>query len=75
MGGDKLSTAQIAKLLFENIFRLFRVPKKLVYNHDPRFTAQIWHELWHILMIKTNTATKFHPQSNWQSKYTNHMFE
>ena len=44
MGEDKLLAAQVAKLLFENIVRLFGVAKELVHNSDPRFTAHLWHE-------------------------------
>ena len=41
MGEDKLSAAQMAKFLFENIVRFFVVPKKLNHDHDPRFTAHL----------------------------------
>ena len=75
MGEDKLSAAQVAKLLFENIVRFFGVPKKLVHDHDPRFTAHLWHELWHILGTKTSASTTFHPQSDGQSEHTNRIFE
>ena len=51
MGEDKLLAAQVAKLLFERIVRFFRVPKKFVYDHDPRFTAHFC-ELWYILGTK-----------------------
>ena len=45
MGEDKLSAAQVVKLLFENIVRFFGVPKELAYDRDPRFTAHLWREL------------------------------
>ena len=45
MGEDKLSAAQVAKLLFENIVRFFGVPKEFGNDHDPRFTAHLWREL------------------------------
>ena len=45
MGGDKLSAAQVAKLLFENIVRFFVVPKELVCDRDLRSTDHLWHEL------------------------------
>ena len=61
MGEDKLSAAQVAKLLFENIVRFFGVPKELVHDRDPRFTAHLWRELWRILGTKTSASTAFHP--------------
>ena len=45
----------------KNIVRFFGVPKKLVHDHDPRFTAHLWRELWYILGTKTSASTTFHP--------------
>ena len=64
MGEDKLSAAHVTKLLFENIVRFFVVPKELVHDRDPRFTAHLWRELWCILGTKTNASTIFNPQSD-----------
>ena len=75
MGEDKLSAAQVAKLLFENIVRFFGIPKELVHDHDPRFTAHLWHELWHTSSTKTSAYTAFHPQSDAQRERTNRKFE
>ena len=75
MAEDKLSAAQFAKLLFENIVSIFGVPKELINDHDPRFTAHLWHKLWYILVTKTSAYTTFHPQSDGQSECTNRMFE
>ena len=41
MGEFKMVAAQIVKLVFENIVWFFGVPKELVYDCDPRFTAQL----------------------------------
>ena len=51
------------------------VPKELVYDRDPRFTAHLWRELCHILGTKTSASTAFHPQSDGQSERTNRTFE
>ena len=75
MGEDKLLAAQVAKLLFDNNVRFFRVPKELVHDHEPRFTAHLWHELWHTIGTKTNASTAFHPQSDWKSECTNCTFK
>ena len=75
MGEDKLSAAQVTKLLFENIARSLGVPKELLHDRDTRFTADLWRELQCILCTKTSASTAFNPQSDWQSERTNHMFE
>ena len=75
MGENKLSAAQIAKLLFKHIVRFFGVPKELVHVRDPRFTSHLWRELWHILGSKTSASTAFQTQSDGQSERTNCTFE
>ena len=45
MREDKLSAAQVTKLLFENIVSFIGVLKELVHDHDARFTAHLWREL------------------------------
>ena len=75
MGEDKLSAAQVAKLIFENLVRFFWVPKELVHDRDPRFTAHLWRELWCLLGTKTSASTAFHPQSDGQSECTNCTLE
>ena len=75
MGEDKLSAAQVVKLLFENIVRFFGILQELVHDRDPRFTAHLWRELWLILGTKTSASTAFHPQSDGQSELTNRTFK
>ena len=52
MGADKPLAAQVTKILFENIVRFFGVPEELVCDSYPRFSAQLWRELWYILDTK-----------------------
>ena len=61
IGEDKLSAAQVLELLFENIVSFFGMPKELVHDCNPRFTAQLWHELWYIFGTKSSASTAFHP--------------
>ena len=61
MEKNKLSAAQVTKLLFKKLVRFFKVPKELVYNRDPRFTALIWRKLQHILGTKTSTPHSLSP--------------
>src|SRR5579863_6618218 len=65
----------IAQLYATNIFPHYRVPKKVILDHDPRFTAQFSRELCQILGIKQNLSTAFHPQTDGQSEQTNQSLE
>ena len=66
MEDSKLSAAQVVKLLFDNIVGFFGVPKELGHDRDPRFTAHLWGELWHIPSTKTSASSTFHPHSDWK---------
>ena len=60
---------------YQNIGRFFGLPKELVHNRDPRFTAHFWHKLWCILGTQTSASIAFHPRSDGQSERTNCTFE
>ena len=49
LGKGELSAKQVAQLLFQGVVRQFSLPDNIVYDRDPRFTAEFWSELWHIL--------------------------
>ena len=61
IGEGKLLAAQVIELLFEYIVSFFRVPKELVHDNDPRFTAQLWYQLQYVFGTKTSASTTFHP--------------
>ena len=51
------------------------MPKQLVHDRDPRFTSQLWQELWTLLGTKTSASTAFHPQSDGQTERMNRTVE
>ena len=44
-GENKLSAPAIAKLFFEHGVHLYGVPRVVLHDRDPRFTATFWKEL------------------------------
>ena len=61
-GENEFSAPATAKLFFEHIVRLYGVPRVVLHDRDPRFTAAFWKELWKILHCKTVFSSAFHPQ-------------
>ena len=74
-GENELSAPAIAKLFFEHVVCLYGVPRVMLHDRDPRFTAAFWKELWKILGCKTVFSSAFHPQTDGQVERRNHTIE
>ena len=55
--------SKIAKLYFNEIVKLYGLPKTIVSNRDVRFMSYFWKTLWHLVGIKLKFFTAFHPQT------------
>ena len=65
------NTFKIAKLYFDEIFKLYGLPKTIVSDRDVHFMSYFWKTLWHLLGTKLKFSTAFHPQTNGQTEVVN----
>jgi transposase InsO family protein len=65
------TTTSMARVFFDNIVRLHRVPSSIVSDRDPVFTSKFWSELFALAGVELNLSTAFHPQFNGQSEVVN----
>ena len=65
----------IAQLLKDGVFRLHGMPRKIMSDRDPRFSAEFWRELHQALGVHIALTTPFHPQGNGQAENTNRSME
>src|ERR1051325_4161804 len=65
----------VAKLFFENIFRLHGLPKTIISDRDPKFTSKFWTALFKLLETKLAMSTAFHPQTDGQTERMNRTLE
>ena len=63
--------SKIAKLYFDEIVKLYGLPKTIVSNRDVRFMSYFWKTLWHLVGTKLKFSTAFHPQTDSQTKVVN----
>ena len=56
-------TSKIAKLYFDEIVKLYGLPKTIVFNRDVRFMSYFWKTLWHLVGTKLKFSIAFHPQT------------
>ena len=52
--------SKIAKLYFDEIFKLYVLPKTIVSDRDVHFMSYFWKTLWHLLGTKLKFSTAFH---------------
>lgn len=69
-------TAQtVAKVFFENIFKLHGMPASIVSYHDPVFTSRFWTELFKLQGVTLKMSFSYHPQSVRQPDVLNRCLE
>jgi len=65
----------VAQLYFDNVYRWFGLPSKVISDRDPRFTSHFGHALANKIRAKQNLSTAFHPQTDRLSERKNQWVE
>jgi hypothetical protein len=65
----------VASLYAERIFPFYGIPRRVISDRDPRFTAQFAKKLCETLNIDQNLSTAYHPQTDGQSERANQRVE
>jgi len=67
-----LTSPYVADLYKEKVFPFFGIPKKIVSDHGPQFASEFIWDICHLLGIKQNLSTAYHPETNAQVEHMNH---
>jgi len=65
----------VAQLYFDNVYRWFGLPSKIISDRDPRFTSHFGRALASKIGAKQNLSTAFHPQTDGLSERKNQWIE
>ena len=65
------SAEGLARLFWDNVWRLHRLPESMVSDRGPQFAAELTKELNRMLGIKTKLSTAFHSQTDRQTNRMN----
>lgn len=69
-------TAQgVAKIFFEQVFRLHGLPLSIVSDRDKVFTSLFWQELFSYMGTQLGFSSSYHPQSDRQTERVNACVE
>ena len=69
------SAEGLARLFWDNVWKLHRLPESVVSDRGPQFAAELTKELNRMLGIKTKLSTAFHPQTDGQTERMNQELE
>ena len=61
----------VAELYSTQVFPFYGVPKRIISDWDPRFTAQFIQQLCTTLGINQNLSMAYHPQTDGQLEWAN----
>jgi hypothetical protein len=65
----------LAKLFLFNVVRLHGMPKCIISDRDPKFTAHFWESFWKSLGTTLSMSTAYHPQTDGQTENSNKTLE
>uniref|UniRef100_A0A0W0GC85 Putative retrotransposon nucleocapsid protein n=1 Tax=Moniliophthora roreri TaxID=221103 RepID=A0A0W0GC85_MONRR len=71
----KLDAVETAELLFQHVYKRFRLLDKIILDRDPRFAAEVFTEMGRILGIKQMLSTTYHPQTDRETERVNQEVE
>jgi hypothetical protein len=54
----------VADIFMKEVARLHRIPKKIVFDRDPKFTSNFWKGLFKGFRTNLNFSTTYHPESD-----------
>jgi len=69
------NVVQIAHTFMQNIFRLHGLPRKIISDHDVKFTSVFWKTLFIELGTQLNFSIVYHPQTDGQTECVNQVVE
>ena len=72
---ETITAEGCARIFVDTVFRLHGLPRDLVSDRDPRFTAEFWQAVFRTLGTRLTMSTADHPQTDGQTERANRVLE
>ena len=72
---ESISARGCARVFIDTVFRLHGLPRELVSDRDPRFTATFWQSVFQSLGTHLTMSTSDHPNTDGQTERVNRVLE
>ncbi|KAJ9514956.1 hypothetical protein QJQ45_002764 [Haematococcus lacustris] len=72
---EKSGGIHVAKLFFDNVFKLHGMPRTIISDRETRFQGEFFKGLMKIMQSKQCMSTAFHPQTDGQTERVNKVME
>ena len=69
------SASETAQILITHVIRLHGIPRDIISDRGPQFTARFWRAFCNALGTMVSLTSGFHPQSNGQTERANQSLE
>ncbi|KAG3085713.1 hypothetical protein PI125_g19147 [Phytophthora idaei] len=69
----EVTAVQTARLLVDMVFKHHGMPLDIVSDHEPRFTARFWQEVFTLLATQLSMSIADHTRTDSQTKRVNRM--
>jgi hypothetical protein len=74
-GKDADTATTWAGRFFNDVFKLWGLPSKIISDRDPRFTSSFWRALFRKCRVDLGMTAAYHPQADGQAERTNQTVE
>uniref|UniRef100_A0AAV1UUP0 Integrase catalytic domain-containing protein n=1 Tax=Peronospora matthiolae TaxID=2874970 RepID=A0AAV1UUP0_9STRA len=72
---ESITAHGCARVSIDTIFRLHGLPRELVSDRDPLFTAEFWQSLWRSLETRLTMLTSDYPETDGHTERVNRVLE
>lgn len=69
------TASDLARIFVREVIRHHGVPRSLLSDRDPRFTAHLWRNTWELFQTKLLMSTAYHAQTDGQTERANRTLE
>ena len=71
----EITSQGVAKIFCDEVFKLHRIPHKVISDRGPQFVSSFMKELYSQLQIEGNPSTAYHPETDGQTERINAWVE